>query len=205
MGKIDTYVSWAVRIANDNSHGYSQAVRWAPDYDCSSFVISALESAGFPMKAYGASYTGNMGAALRACGFVKVGGVNLATGAGLIYGDILLNPQTHTEIYIGEGKTAGAHCSETGGKYGKAGDQTGNEISIQSYRNKNYKEVWRYGGMGSAFTPAHSEKWDSVARRVIRGDFGNGAHRIAALSAAGYSDADINQIQQTVNYILRGG
>lgn len=205
MGKIDTYVSWAVRIANDNSHGYSQAVRWAPDYDCSSFVISALESAGFPMKAYGASYTGNMGAALRACGFVKVGGVNLATGAGLIYGDILLNPQTHTEIYIGEGKTAGAHCSETGGKYGKTGDQTGNEISIQSYRNKNYKEVWRYGGTGSAFTPAKSEKWDGVARRVIRGDFGNGAHRIAALSAAGYSDADINQIQQTVNYILRGG
>lgn len=205
MGKINDYVSWAVKIANDNKHGYSQAVRWSPDYDCSSFVISALESAGFPMRAYGASYTGNMPQALKACGFVKVSGVNLASGAGLICGDILLNQQTHTEIYIGDGKTVGAHCSETGGKYGQVGDQTGNEISVQSYRNKNYKEVWRYGGAGMAFTPVKNDNWTAVARRVIRGDFGNGAARIASLSAAGYTDADINQIQQTVNYILKGG
>lgn len=204
MGKIDTYVSWAVKIANDNTHGYSQAVRWAPDYDCSSFVISALEAAGFPMKAYGASYTGNMGQALKACGFVKVSGVSLSTGEGLIKGDILLNPQTHTEIYIGSGQAVGAHSSETGGKYGKAGDQTGNEISIQTYRNKNYKEIWRYGGFGQMFSPKNG-KWDKVARRVIRGDYGNGAARIAALSAEGYTDAEINEIQQTVNYLLKGG
>lgn len=204
MGKIDTYVSWARKIANDNSHGYSQAVRWAPDYDCSSFVISALESAGFPMRAYGASYTGNMPQALDACGFVKVSGVNLNTGEGLLKGDILLNRQTHTEIYIGDGKAVGAHSSETGGKYGKAGDQTGNEISVQTYRNKNYKEVWRYGGIGQMFKPSGG-KWDKVARRVIRGDYGNGAARIAALSAEGYTDADINEIQQTVNYLLKGG
>jgi hypothetical protein len=77
---------------------------------------------------------------------------------------------------------------------------------VQSYRNKNYKEVWRYGGAAMAFKPSEpNNKWDGVARRVIRGDFGNGAARIASLSAAGYSDADINEIQQTVNYILKGG
>ena len=205
MGVIDKYVSWAVNIANDNTHGYSQAVRWSPDYDCSSFVISALESAGFPMRAYGASYTGNMGQALKACGFVKVKGVSLASSAGLIRGDILLNPATHTEIYIGDNKAVGAHCSETGGKYGKAGDQTGNEISVQTYRNKNYTEVWRYGGQGAAFKPSNGSKWDKVARDVIRGKYGNGAERIAALSAEGYTDADINEIQQTVNYLIKGG
>ena len=205
MGTVENYVSWAVKIANDNSHGYSQAVRWSPDYDCSSLVISALESAGFPMRAYGASYTGNMGQALKACGFVKVKGVNLGTSAGLIRGDILLNPATHTEIYIGDNKAVGAHCSETGGKYGKTGDQTGNEISIQTYRNKNYTEVWRYGGTGAAFKPSNGSKWDKVARDVIRGKYGNGAERVAALSAEGYTDAEINEIQQTVNYLIKGG
>ena len=53
MGIIEKYVTWAVNIANDNTHGYSQAVRWSPDYDCSSFVISALEAAGFPMTIWG--------------------------------------------------------------------------------------------------------------------------------------------------------
>lgn len=204
MGTIEKYVKWAQRIAADNTHGYSQAVRWSPDYDCSSFVISALEAAGLPMKAYGASYTGNMAQALKACGFTKVKGVNLSTGSGLLRGDILLNPAIHTEIFIGNNQAVGAHCSETGGKYGKAGDQTGNEISVQTYRNKYYSEVWRYGGKDKAFTPA-AGKWDNVARDVICGKYGNGAHRIAALSRVGYTDAEINEIQQTVNYMMKGG
>ena len=204
MGTIEKYVTWALKIAADNTHGYSQAVRWSPDYDCSSFVISALEAAGLPMKAYGASYTGNMPQALKACGFTKIKGVNLSTGAGLLRGDILLNPATHTEIYIGNNQAVGAHSSETGGKYGKTGDQTGDEISVQTYRNKNYSEVWRYGGKDKACTPA-AGKWDNVAREVIRGKYGNGAARIAAFSRIGYTDAEINEIQQTVNYLMKGG
>lgn len=205
MGRIERYVKWALDIAADDRHGYSQAVRWSPDYDCSSFVISALEAAGLPMRAYGATYTGNMTSALKACGFYRVKNVDLSSGAGLVRGDILLNPATHTEIYIGDGRTVGAHGSETGGKYGKAGDQTGNEISVQKYRNKNYTEVWRYGGNALAFDPASSvNPWTDVARQVIRGDYGNGADRIRALFRAGYTSEEINKIQQTVNYILRG-
>lgn len=205
MGKIESYVKWALDIAADDRHGYSQAVRWSPDYDCSSFVISALEAAGLPMRAYGATYTGNMSLALKSCGFYRVKNVDLSSGAGLVRGDILLNPITHTEIYIGDGRTVGAHGSETGGKYGKAGDQTGNEISVQQYRNKGYSEVWRYGGHSLAFDPAASNNpFTDVARRVIRGDFGNGADRIKALREAGYSIGKINQIQQTVNYLMRG-
>ena len=86
MGVIEDAVAWAIETANDQSHGYSQADRWGPDYDCSSFVISALEAASLPMKAYGASYTVNMPQALKACGFTKVKGVNLSTGAGLLRG-----------------------------------------------------------------------------------------------------------------------
>lgn len=204
MGKIESYIKWALDIAADDRHGYSQAVRWSSDYDCSSFIISALEAAGLPMRAYGATYTGNMSTALKACGFYRVKNVDLSSGAGLVRGDILLNPVTHTEMYIGDERTVGAHGSETGGKYGKPGDQTGNEISVQPYRNKNYTEIWRYGGKTLAFDPASSNnQFIDIARRVIHGDYGNGRDRIKALFLAGYTTEEINKIQQTVNYLMR--
>lgn len=204
QNRINEYVQWAVNIADDDTHGYSQAVRWAPDYDCSSFVISALEAAGIPMKAYGATYTGNMPAALKACGFVNVfSAVNIATGEGLKYGDILLNPVTHTEIYMGD-YTVGAHSSETSGKYGTPGDQTGNEISIQKYKNKNYTQVWRLAGDGKNDETLYCTYRD-IAMKVIRGDYGNGQQRIIKLMNSGYNMAQINEIQQTVNLILKQG
>lgn len=206
MGKIEVAIDWALQIARDDTHGYSQAVRWSPDYDCSSFLISALEAAGLPMRAYGASYTGNMGSALKACGFYKVSGVDFTTGEGLVRGDVLLNPVTHTELYIGDGLTVGAHSSETGGKYGAAGDQTGQEISVQPYRNKNYKECWRYGGNSCSFQPLNNNnEYLTVAKQVIRGAFGNGQHRINALKQMGYTLGEINRIQQTVNALMKGG
>lgn len=198
---INAAIEWARKIAADNTHGYSQASRWGRDYDCSSFIISALDAGGFPMKSYGATYTGNMGAALAKCGFKRVSGVNLATGEGLEAGDILLNPVTHTEMYIGNGATIGAHSSETGGRTGKTGDQTGNEISIQPYRNKNYTEVWRYSG-GASQPQNINDSLDAIARRVIRGDYGNGAERVARLTAAGYN---ATRVQERVNRILKGG
>lgn len=55
---VENAISWAISIANNNSHGYSQSNRWGPDYDCSSFVISAFKSAGVNVGT--ATYTGNM-------------------------------------------------------------------------------------------------------------------------------------------------
>ena len=84
MSMIDIAVSWAVGIANDNSHGYDQSSRWGPDYDCSSLIIQAWENAGVPVKTKGASYTGNMVSAFKKCGFKDVtSSITLSTGAGL--------------------------------------------------------------------------------------------------------------------------
>ena len=44
MTKIEKAVTWALAIANDNTHGYDQQYRWGPDYDCSSLIISACWS-----------------------------------------------------------------------------------------------------------------------------------------------------------------
>lgn len=126
-------VLWAINIANDNSHGYSQADRWGPDYDCSSFVIQAYEQAGIPLRKAGASYTGNMRNAFLACGFIDVTqSCKLSSGSGIKAGDVLLNYSAHTCLSIGNGKVANCRTNEG---HPQAGDQSGNEIRIQSYWN----------------------------------------------------------------------
>ena len=126
---IAKYVNWALAIAADDSHGYSQKNRWGPDYDCSSFVVSALSNSGFEVG--DAVWTGNMKSELTKYGFKWY--TNMSK---LKRGDILLvhnSSRQHTEIYLGNGKTVGAHIAETGGIYGVEGDQTGNEICVGPY------------------------------------------------------------------------
>lgn len=147
---INKAVSWAIAIANDDSHGYSQQSRWSPDYDCSSFVISAWQQAGVPVRTSGASYTGDMYWAFLRCGFRDVtNSVNLSTGANLQKGDVVINTTHHTELYIGNGKMVKASVNEFGGTVGgKSGDQTGREIYIGNYYKPSYgwDYVLRYYG-----------------------------------------------------------
>lgn len=132
MGKIiESACEFAVRLANDDSHGYDQINRWGPNYDCSSLAISAYEIAGLPIRENGGSYTGNMKAAFIKCGFKAI---PYKKGMPLIRGDVLLNEKHHTAIYIGDGKLVQASINEKGGIVGgKTGDQTGREISVCSF------------------------------------------------------------------------
>ena len=102
MDVIESAAEYAQNIAADDSHGYDQAGRWGPDYDCSSLVISAFRKAGVPLSC---TYTGNMRGDMLRCGFEDVtGSVDLNTGAGLERGDVLLNHVHHTSLYIGGGQ-----------------------------------------------------------------------------------------------------
>ena len=133
---------WAEGIAADNSHGYDQGSRWGPDYDCSSLVISAYKAAGVPLQS---TYTGNMWQDFLNHGFQVVKDVNLATGAGLQRGDVLLNVQHHTAMAIGGGRIVQASGNEWGGATGgQTGDQTGAEIHVRSYYNFPWDCVLRY-------------------------------------------------------------
>lgn len=150
MTVIESAVNWAIQTAQDNRHGYSQADRWGPDYDCSSFVISAYEQAGVPLREAGASYTGNMRPAMIACGFVDVTSqCGLGSGYGVQAGDVLLNYSAHTCISIGGGRVANCRTSEGNPQ---AGDQSGNEIRLQSYWNFPWNCVLRYRGREPAST-----------------------------------------------------
>lgn len=129
MSKTENAVAWAERIAADNSHGYGWG-GWGPDYDCGHLVIQAFEQAGIRLKSAGATYTGNMMAAALRCGFKDVtAGINLATGAGLRRGDILLNHASHAALCVGSGKIVQARSNYDG----VPGDSSGNEIRVQSY------------------------------------------------------------------------
>lgn len=143
MNKVENYTKYIEDIADDNSHGYSQFHRNGdPDFDCSSLVIEAVDRV-IPVKKYGATYTANMYRAFLLAGFKDVTkSINLINGSGLKRGDILLKSASHTEVYIGNGRICGAKSSETGGKDGKAGDQTGREICRSNYYN--FKNNWDY-------------------------------------------------------------
>lgn len=138
--RVEAYVKWMEDKANDQSIGYSQKNRTLnPDVDCSSFVFYALQQgAGFPLT--GAPFTTfTMEGALGGLGFVR----HPLTGmADLQRGDILLNAQTHTEVYAGNGKTVGAHSPKG---HPEPGDQTGNEVSEVPARLSEFTEYFRFG------------------------------------------------------------
>lgn len=122
-----SYVEWAINIANDDSHGYSQCNRTGPDYDCSSFVYYSLLNSGYSKGDIG-TYpfsSSNQANVLAKIGFKKHSYVE----SELQSGDILWR-SGHTGIYIGDGKIVHASIGENGTKCGKTGDQTGKEILV---------------------------------------------------------------------------
>ena len=149
----ESATSWMIGIANDQSHGYSQASRWGnPDYDCSSLVISAYRHAGIDTGQ--ATYTGNMRSELLKHGFSDVtASINLASGANLKPGDILLyhlsGTAGHTALYAGQGQIVHARGQSYGSS--KPGDQ-GQEIAVTPYYRGRWATVLRYTGGGTAKT-----------------------------------------------------
>ncbi|BAL84439.1 hypothetical protein SELR_27310 [Selenomonas ruminantium subsp. lactilytica TAM6421] len=169
---MEKAVVWALQIAADNSHGYSQGAenatannpytgsREGPDYDCSALVYHALEYAGFPiieawhknpdyMKLYqGKQYSGDADTIWpdmqRIGGFTRYSWNEVKDN--LKRGDILCRPEAHVAIYIGNGKTVEARGvnNPKGGDW-RTGDQ-GGEIDCYSAYGRGWTEVYRYTG-----------------------------------------------------------
>lgn len=159
----DDAVEFAVNIANDNNHGYSQRIRSLYEindpksFDCSSLVCTAFYYAflknGLTTQARylkeHCSYTGNMLEILN-CGF-EVVARNQTAHAQMQKGDIELNTTHHTALAIDKDNIVHARSSEgtTDTK-----DNSGNEIRTQPWYL--YSHGWthrlRFTGKGIDFT-----------------------------------------------------
>jgi len=170
--QIEKAVQWAIDIAKDQSHGYSQGAenatayspytgsREGPDYDCSSLVYHALHQAGFNIIAAwrnnplcysrynGMQETGDadtIWADLQVIGgFTKYSWYDIKNN--LQRGDILCDPEHHVAIYIGNGQTVEARGvnNPRGGDW-RTGDQCG-EIDFYNAQGRGWLEVYRYTG-----------------------------------------------------------
>lgn len=201
MGKIEKATQWMINLANDPKHGYDQDNRWGPDYDCSSAVISAWQAAGVPVKSKGASYTGNMKSVFISCGFKDVrSSINLSNGSGLKRGDVLLNTVTHTAMYIGNGQIVHASINENGTTTGgKTGDQTGKEICIRGYYNKNWDCVLRYMNDDSSVTPPPSGNVYIRQGQTAANKFVGAGLTITGVRDAATKKAGIKVLQKAMN------
>ena len=167
---VEDAVQWAIAIAKDDTHGYSQGAQNAtaynpytgsrdgPDYDCSSLVYYAFNHAGFHIienwhknpkfinRYNGNQYVGDADTILEDLNvdgdWIKYSWLDIKDN--LQRGDILCLPQKHVAIYIGDGLTVEARGvnNPTGmGRY-ETGDQ-GGEIDFYSAYNRGWTEVYR--------------------------------------------------------------
>ena len=143
--KINEYVQKAYDIANDNSHGYcnfdgcSQGNMFNPDVDCGTFVSFSLQHAGvIPSGVFMNPNDPNVAISnIGGYGF-KMYPFNVSE---LQYGDILVR-YGHTEIFVGNNQSIGAHSSH--GNL-QPGDQNGDEVSVVGL-DHNWTNFLRYYG-----------------------------------------------------------
>lgn len=199
---VDNAVSWALSIAANSSHGYDQTYRWGPNYDCSSFVITAYQNAGVPVKTNGATATGSMYNPFIKSGFKDVtSSITLSSGKGLQKGDVLLQPGSHTVMVssVNGSNITIVHASiNENGKItgGKTGDQTGKEICTRTYYNKPWKYVLRYGGTNTTSpSTTYYAKYTGYSGSIVTAlnaigvdsSYANRAKIAAANGIAGYT------------------
>ena len=170
---INDAVDFAVRMASDNKHGYSQAVRSLyniaspTSFDCSSlactayyygFIKNGLTKEANYLKA-NCSYTGNMLNMLN-CGF-EVVARNQTAHAEMVKGDIELNTSYHTAIAVDKNTIVHARSSEG---TSDTKDGSGNEIRIQPWYL--YSHGWthrlRFTGKGVDFSNTKPDASTSV-------------------------------------------
>lgn len=183
---IDKYIAKAEEMAKDDKIGYSQSKRKLnPDVDCSSFVYYALTKGGVKNLGDSPFNTSSMDDPMSKAGFTKTDFDGSADK--LQKGDVVWR-DGHTEIYIGDNKTVGAHEDTDG----KDGDSKGDEVSEVpfDYGGGKYTSYYRLSD-SSASSSSDSSSSDSSSSSSSS-DFKTNdvAIKIAkAFASAGFSKA----------------
>ena len=196
MSDISKAVKTAKAIVKDNTHGYDQENRLGPDYDCSSLVATALNSAGYDVPV--TAYTGNLSTYLKQCGFKNINDTSVKAG------DIFLTPGKHVVIAVSAKKIAHASINEKGRTTGgQTGDQTGKEICTRSFYTPSYG--WKYHlRYDPAEAPSVPEVGCYIAPKlltdILDGKYGVYPEREAAMKRMGL---DYDTVQYLVNETIK--
>lgn len=195
---INDAVSFAIGIANDNSHGYSQAVRSLynitvpKSFDCSSlcctsyyyaFLKNGLTEQANYLKSH-CSYTGNMLNMLNV-GF-EIVARNQTAHAQMQKGDLELNENYHVAMAIDRDNIVHARSSE--GTTNTI-DDSGNEIRTQPWYN--YSHGWthrlRFTGKGLNLNSSTNTSTTVTKNWIEYGDKGNDVKTLQTkLNKVGY-------------------
>ena len=175
----DDAVDFAVKIANDNDHGYSQKIRSLYEinvpksFDCSSLTLTAYYYAllknGLTKQARylkeHCSYTGNM-LNMCNCGF-EIVARNQTAHSQMIKGDLELNVNYHVAMAIDKNNIVHARSSE--GTTNTI-DDSGNEIRTQAWYL--YSHKWthrlRFTGNGIDFSGLTTDTDTSVKKTTTQ-------------------------------------
>lgn len=199
---INDAVSFAVGIANDNSHGYSQAVRSLynitvpKSFDCSSlcctsyyyaFLKNGLTDQANYLKSH-CSYTGNMLNMLNV-GF-EIVARNQTAHAQMQKGDLELNENYHVAMAIDKDNIVHARSSE--GTTNTI-DDSGNEIRTQKWYLYNINHGgWthrlRFTGKGLNLNSSTNTSTTVTKNWIEYGDRGNNVKTLQTkLNKVGYN------------------
>ena len=166
IGGVPDYVAVAMRLADDDRHGYSQPRHLSfvddpenCDFNCVSFVYYCLYEAGWDVGPVTNGSHHPTDYLSEANGFVKM---PFTCQDALVPGDILVLPYNngeycnHTEIYVGNGyTTVGAHDDEPSGSYPNRSPEPGDQDHEVCYYEDWFDEnqwVWVFRPM-SPFAP----------------------------------------------------
>lgn len=151
--KITVACNWAIKTAKNRKNGYSSYRRGrsngigGKNFDCSSFVCSAYKAGGFKVSI---SCTASMVGVFKRAGFKYISMSKLGGGGScknLKKGDVVWR-NGHTEMYVGNGKLAGAHMDYDG----RRGDSTGKEINVSKYWNGHWTGILRYKNQNAEYS-----------------------------------------------------
>ena len=224
LSQREAFARTMEHLVNHDSHGYTQGNRWGNgtketvdlgdgvtvevmlgDRDCSSAIISALNAVGIDTG--DATYTGNMKRNILNTGLFEWKGEEFVAGRG----DIYLNEACHTAMSVDDESTRLAEfaISENGTIYGNEGDQTGYESRFVGYYNYPWDGILHWTSDGATLggnveqntnsdTSTPTDDIDTLARAVIRGEYGVGNERKQRLGDK------YDAVQARVNAILNG-
>ncbi len=183
--KIENAISWAIEIANNNYYGYHYGARhgnhrcgdsWCnnEDFDCSSFVATALQKGGINVAMFS---TSNMNT------FIKNGFTYIAGTSNLQRGDILWR-NGHVGIYLGNNQVVHAMYNYNNAKGGNGGGQYryntwrsgADEIRVDTLNwfgqiTGAYRYSYNGSTNGSTQSPPNDTHYDANAK------YGNGTYK----------------------------